>query len=241
MSTTVSSPVWSTPGWMHWPTLGKPKVARHGRADGGAERSPRVRRQAGGDVDGEDRRAARVHGLDRRGRDARDGRVQPGAEQRVDDGGGAIQPAAERCDVSLAREALDLAAAAAPSPQHERRVAAHLVRRSDQPHLDRDPGAPQMARDDEAVAAVVAPAAHDDDRPAPRRAVRAAPGWRRRRRAPSGRGPGVPCSMVQRSSARISAAVVTIMTPPGRARRASRGRRRRDRSAPRARRCCVRC
>ena len=150
-------------------------------------------------------------------REARDGRVQAGAEERVDDRA-RRDPAAARAPRRPPRRAsaLDARRRRARHAASMRAASPRTVVRRGRPATPRPAtrGAPQMARDDEAVAAVVAPAAARR-RPARARgrAARAAPGRRPRRRAPSASRPGVPCSIVQRSSARISSAVVTIIAP----------------------------
>src|SRR5439155_25951392 len=60
------------------------------------------------------------------------------------------------------REVVDRAFQASPADEHPRGVALHLLGSSDEPDLDRDTCALEMARDDEAVATIVAsPSDHD--------------------------------------------------------------------------------
>ena len=154
----------------------------HRRPHRHAERHPRVGGETGCDVEGEDWRAAAIDGRDDVRREAAHGRVQPRAEQRVDDRRRAAAPLPERVDGGGRREIVHGPADTPPAREHPRRVVLHLLGTRREPDFDRHARAPQVSRDDEAIAAVVPTPAHDDHaaarmpQPLPQHARRAGAG-----------------------------------------------------------------
>ena len=124
-----------------------------------ADRIAGIGRQAGRQIDGDDRNARRVDVGDHAFDQAGDRRVEAGAEDRVDD----ERAVADLGEVQLPRLAVrdfdDGQAEAAENLEIDPRVAADVGDRADEEHRHVDAALHQRARDDEAVAAVVAAAA----------------------------------------------------------------------------------
>jgi hypothetical protein len=184
MSTTARRPGVLHAGVHQLADLRERERGRHRGPDRGAERHAGVGREAGGDVDGEDRGLARVDRVDDRRREPLDGCVEAGAEERVhhDRGTPEARPQpVERGVGQLVRRA----PRALPRGEGARGVPAHVLGTPEEPHLDRHARALEMSRDDEAVTTVVAAPGDDHDGlRAAAAAGRAAPSSRRPRRAP---------------------------------------------------------
>ena len=152
--------------------------------------------ETGGNVDRDHAPAGAgesIDALDDRFRDALDVAREPGAEQSVDDAIGAA--GIDGCGVE------DLALVARGG---ERRIAPQRFAPAEEPELDRVAALCQEPRGDEAVAAVAAGAAEDDDPAARLREPRRLVGDRERPPAPSAR-----CLAFRRRSAKRSASPIS--------------------------------
>ncbi len=120
-----------------------------------------IRVEAGRQVERDDRHAGgagAVDGLDGRGHRPARGAAQAGTEKRVHDQIGAAE---DRREPARIRDLLD---APAPAPERVRRVAPHVGAPPHQQHAHHRAAGSEPARDHESITAVVALAAHDDDR-----------------------------------------------------------------------------
>jgi len=136
----------------------------------------------------------------------RTGALSPVPEEGIDDGGCGPAPAREASTPAAVVRSWIVPRRRRQRAKHARRIALHLLGPGGEPDLDRDTRPLQVARHDEAVAAVVAPSRDHDHGPARLAEPLASTRARLRRPRSIRTSPGVPCSIVHRSSARISAA-----------------------------------
>ena len=165
MSAMTMSPARVSAGGRTSGSFGRRERHRQAGLDRVADRLRRIGRQAGRQIDRDHRDARRVDVGDDAFDQAGERRVEAGAEDRVHD----QRAVADFGKVQLPRLAVgdldDGQAEAAEDLEVDPRVAADLGDAADEEHRDVDAALQERARDDEAVAAVVAAAAEHGDLP----------------------------------------------------------------------------